>query len=50
MDRLKHLIAGPNAKDPQAWQQMRDALEISEDYLKYIIEHSKVALDIHPKP
>ena len=43
MDRLKHLIAGPNAKDPQAWRQMRAALEISEDYLKYITEHSKHA-------
>ena len=41
MDRLKHLIASPNAKDPQAWRQMRDALQISEDYLKYITEYSK---------
>lgn len=40
MDRLKHLIATPNSKDTQAWQQMRQALQVDEAYLKYITDHS----------
>jgi hypothetical protein len=41
MDRLKHLIARPDSADKDAWQQMRDALQIDEPYLKYITNVSK---------
>jgi hypothetical protein len=42
MDRLKHLIAGPDSKsEAHAWKQMRDALRVSEGYLKTITEASK---------
>jgi hypothetical protein len=40
MDRLKHLIALPESKDKHAWQQMRDTLHVSEEYLKFITDHS----------
>jgi hypothetical protein len=40
MDGLKHLIASPGAKEPQAWQQMRDALRIDRKYLTYITDTS----------
>jgi hypothetical protein len=36
MDRLKHLIALPNASEKHAWKQMRDVLQIDERYLKFI--------------
>jgi hypothetical protein len=41
MDRLKHLIAVPEANEKQAWKQMRDALQIDEEYLKFISDVSK---------
>ena len=41
MDRIKHLIASPGSTDAQAWRQMREALHIDEDYLKFITEASK---------
>lgn len=41
MDRLKHLIANPGAKNPEAWKQMRETLRIDEAYLKFITETSK---------
>lgn len=40
MDRLKHLIASPGTGDKQAWQQLRETLQIDEAYLKYITNHS----------
>lgn len=48
MDRLKHLIALPGAKDKHAWQKMQDALRINEAYLKLITDHS--AAPRHGKP
>jgi hypothetical protein len=41
MERLKHLIASPDASDSQAWREMRDALSLDEDYLKFITDVSK---------
>jgi hypothetical protein len=41
MDGIKHLIADPNAKEPQAWQQMREALNIERDYVQFISDNSK---------
>lgn len=40
MGRLKHLVATPGTKDKQAWQQLRQALQIDEAYLKYITDCS----------
>ena len=40
MDRLKHLVATPGTTDKQAWQQLRQALQIDEAYLKYITDYS----------
>jgi hypothetical protein len=40
MDRLKHLVADPDQKDGPAWRQLREALQISEQYLKFITDHS----------
>jgi hypothetical protein len=40
MDGLKHLIATPGSNDKQAWEQMREALQIDEKYLKFITDHS----------
>jgi len=40
MDRLKHLVAASGASDKQAWQQLREALQIDEAYLKFITDHS----------
>lgn len=48
MDRLKHLIATPGSADNDAWQQMRDALQIDEQYLKYITSVSKGPRHGHP--
>jgi hypothetical protein len=41
MDRLKHLVASPQANDKQAWAQLREALRLDEQYLKFITESSK---------
>lgn len=40
MDGLKNLIATPGSRPPRAWQQMREALQISEPYLKFITDRS----------
>ncbi|MGA2525786.1 MAG: hypothetical protein ABSF79_04130 [Smithellaceae bacterium] len=40
MDRLKHLVATPGTNDKQAWQQLQQALQIDEAYLKYITDYS----------
>ena len=40
LDGLKHRIAAPGSKDPAAWRQMREALNLSEDYLKFITDRS----------
>jgi hypothetical protein len=48
MDRLKHLVATPGSKDKQAWQQLRQALQIDETYLKYITDHSANPRHGHP--
>lgn len=40
MERLKHLVATPGSKDAQAWEQLRQALQIDKIYLKYISDHS----------
>ena len=40
MDRLKHLVATPGMNDKHAWQQLRQALQIDEAYLKYMTDHS----------
>jgi hypothetical protein len=41
MDRLKFLIAGTDLSDKQAWQRMRDALQLDEGFLRYITDVSK---------
>ena len=41
MDRLKHLIASPDSSDKDAWKQMRDALQIDEQYLRLVTDVSK---------
>jgi hypothetical protein len=41
MDRVKHLIATAGSADGVAWKQMRRALQIDEDYLKYVTDVSK---------
>ena len=40
IERLKHLIASPDSGEKQAWQQLRQALQIHETYLKFITSHS----------
>lgn len=40
MERLKHLVAEPGAKDAQAWEQLREALHIEKTYLRFITDHS----------
>lgn len=40
IERLRHLVAKPDAKDVQAWEQLREALHIEKAYLKYITDHS----------
>jgi hypothetical protein len=41
MDRLKHLIAAPGSADKDAWKQMREALRLDEQYLRYVTDVSK---------
>ncbi len=41
MDRLKHLIATPGSAEKDAWKQLRDALQIDEQYLRYVTDVSK---------
>jgi hypothetical protein len=41
MDGLRHLIASPDAKEPLAWQQMRDALRVDRNFLQLISDTSK---------
>ena len=41
LDGLKHHIASAGTPDSVAWQQMRDALNVSEKYLKFVTEHSR---------
>jgi len=40
IERLKHLVASPDSRDKQAWQQLRQALQIDEAYLRFITDHS----------
>jgi hypothetical protein len=39
IERLRHLIA-PNLSTKDGWNSLRQSLQISEDYLKFITEHS----------
>lgn len=43
MDRIKHLIAPGEQSDGAAWTAMRNALNVSREYLTFITDHSKDA-------
>jgi hypothetical protein len=41
IEGIRHLIALSDAKEPQAWQQMRDALRVDRNFLQFISDTSK---------
>ncbi len=41
IDAIKHMIATPGGSDSEAWQQMRDTLHLSKDYVQFISNASK---------
>src|ERR1700741_442292 len=41
IEGIRHLIALPDTKEPQAWQQMRDALRVDRNFLQFISDASK---------